>query len=65
VHNYRRTSAAAPVSRAALRHLIAFAYFQGKWWRRRRRLRAQGVAMDVDAERGGYACARGTVSEIR
>lgn len=51
VHNYRRMSAASPVSRAALRHLVGFAYFQSKWWGRRRALRAEGVAMDVEAKR--------------
>lgn len=66
VHNYRRTSALAPMSRTALRHLLAFAYFQGKWWGRRRALRAQGVAMDVEARRMAASApavpCRGTVS---
>jgi GT2 family glycosyltransferase len=50
VHDYRRSSAARPVSRLALRHLRTFAYFQWKWRARRRNLIAEGRAMDRDAE---------------
>jgi GT2 family glycosyltransferase len=49
VHDYRRSSAASPVSLMAARHLIGHLRFQAKWWRRRRRLRAQGAALDVEA----------------
>ena len=46
VHDYRRTTAQRPISRAALQHLYGFAYFV--WKRRRvwRRLRAEGDAME-------------------
>jgi GT2 family glycosyltransferase len=49
VHDYRRLSAARPVSRLALRHLRAHVYFQWKWRRERRRLIAEGRAMDAEA----------------
>ena len=43
VHSYRRMTTGSPLSRAALRHLHAFAYFQWKYRRRRREfLRFQG-----------------------
>jgi GT2 family glycosyltransferase len=53
IHDYRRSSAARPASRLALRHLRAFAHFQWKWRRHRRRLLAEGRAMDLQA--GGPA----------
>jgi len=53
VHDYRRTTARQPVSRAALKHLYGFAYFQWKWRHERRRLLAEGAAM----ERRGWALA--------
>lgn len=46
IHSYRRTSAERPVSRIALRQLAAFARFQWKWRRDRRRLIREGRAMD-------------------
>lgn len=52
VHDYRRRSNTAPLSRQALRHLGAFAYFQWKWRRSRRALRSEGAAMDAEAARG-------------
>jgi GT2 family glycosyltransferase len=51
VHDYRRTSASRPLSRMALQHLRAFAYFQWKWRDQRRRLVAEGRAMDMDSAR--------------
>ncbi|MGI8574696.1 MAG: glycosyltransferase [Egibacteraceae bacterium] len=51
IHTYRRTSAAKPLSRHALRHLIAYFHFQRKWRSDRRRLRAEGRAMDARAAR--------------
>jgi len=52
VHDYRRLSAARPVSRLALRHLQGHLYFQWKWRRERRQLIAEGRAMDADAAAG-------------
>lgn len=49
IHDYRRGTRSAPLSRMALRHLRGFAYFQRKWWSRRRRLRAEGRTMDAEA----------------
>jgi hypothetical protein len=49
VHDYRRSSAAKPVSRHSLRQLQAHLYFQAKWRRHRARLRAEGRAMDAEA----------------
>lgn len=49
VHDYRRSSASAPLSRMALRHLRGFAYFQWKWRGARRALRSDGLAMDREA----------------
>lgn len=46
VHAYRRTTAQRPFSRQAWDHLRGFAYFQWKWRRQRRRLRAAGAAME-------------------
>jgi GT2 family glycosyltransferase len=51
VHDYRRSSARSPLSRLALRHLQAYAYFQWKWRRSRRRLIDEGRAMDAEAAR--------------
>lgn len=51
VHEYRRSTAARPVSRLAVRHLSAHVHFQRKWRRERRRLVAEGHAMDVEAGR--------------
>ena len=49
IHDYRRTSAASPVSRMALEHLRGFAHFQWKWRGQRSRLVAEGRAMDLEA----------------
>lgn len=49
VHDYRRSSAKRPLSRMALEHLRAFAYFHWKWRAQRRRLVAEGRAMDLEA----------------
>jgi GT2 family glycosyltransferase len=46
VHLYRRTTAKRPLSRAALLHLYGFAYFFWKWRSERRRLIAEGQAME-------------------
>lgn len=50
VHDYRRTSAQQPLSSFALRQLAAHVHFQQKWVRARRRLIAQGRAMDAHAQ---------------
>ena len=50
VHDYRRSTAARNVSVLAVRHLRAHAYFQWKWRRHRRRLIAEGRAMDAEAD---------------
>jgi GT2 family glycosyltransferase len=52
VHDYRRTSAARPLSMHALRHFLAHLHFQRKWWRVRRELIAEGRAMDAEAAAG-------------
>jgi GT2 family glycosyltransferase len=49
VHGYRRTSAARPASRIALRQLAAFARFQWTWRRERARLVQEGHEMDARA----------------
>ena len=49
VHGYRRTSAARPASRIALRQLAAFARFQWAWRGERARLIQQGREMDARA----------------
>lgn len=49
VHDYRRSSAASPLSLMAARHLIGHLRFQAKWFRRRRRLRTEGAALDAEA----------------
>lgn len=49
IHAYRRTTAAAPWSRASLEHLYGFAYFYVKRRRIRRRLVAEGDAMAARA----------------
>jgi GT2 family glycosyltransferase len=49
VHGYRRTSSSNPVSKLALRFLIAHVYFQWKWRRSRRALIEEGRAMDREA----------------
>jgi GT2 family glycosyltransferase len=46
VHGYRRSSAAKPVSTRSARQLQAHLYFQAKWAPQRRRLIAEGRAMD-------------------
>ena len=51
VHGYRRSST-KPISRVALRHVVAFYRFQWKWRGRRRDLRAEGRAMDAEAREG-------------
>ncbi len=53
IHDYRRSTAASPFTRGALRHLLDFYRFQWKWRRERRRLIAQGRAMDQAALRPG------------
>lgn len=45
-HDYRRTSAANPLSLFSLRFLLAHVHFQRKWWRRRPKLIAEGAEMD-------------------
>ena len=52
VHDYRRTSAAKPLSMHALRHLIAHFHFQRKWRKARPELVAQGREMDALAAKG-------------
>jgi hypothetical protein len=54
VHEYRRRSAANPLSLLALRHLRDFTYFQRKWyplreWRRREAARIERLDGRVDA----------------
>jgi N-acetylglucosaminyl-diphospho-decaprenol L-rhamnosyltransferase len=49
VHGYRRSSAARPASRLALRQLTAFARFQWTWRRERARLVQEGHEMDARA----------------
>jgi N-acetylglucosaminyl-diphospho-decaprenol L-rhamnosyltransferase len=49
VHGYRRSSAGRPFSRLALAQLGAFARFQWKWRRERRRLVQEGREMDARA----------------
>ena len=49
VHGYRRSSAARPGSRIALRHLAAFARFQWTWRSQRARLAQEGHEMDARA----------------
>ncbi len=46
IHVYRRTTAQHPISRQALDHLYGFAYFQWKWRKQRKRLIADGEAME-------------------
>lgn len=47
IHAYRRATAGKPFSRVAVLHLYAFAYFQWKWRKQRRRLIAEGRHMDA------------------
>ncbi|MEA2421859.1 MAG: hypothetical protein QOF55_958 [Thermoleophilaceae bacterium] len=49
VHDYRRSTAARPLSRLALYHLRGFVHFQLKWRARRRALIEEGRAMDREA----------------
>jgi GT2 family glycosyltransferase len=49
VHEYRRRSAARPVSALALRHLRDFAYFQRKWWPHRAWLRDESRGIEARA----------------
>ena len=49
VHDYRRSSAAQPVSWRAVRQMQAHLHFQVKWRRNRRRLIEEGRRMDADA----------------
>jgi len=49
VHDYRRSSAARPLSMRSLRMLQAHVHFQRRWWPHRAALIAEGRAMDVDA----------------
>lgn len=50
VHDYRRSSASKPFSLVSLRMLKAHVHFQRTWWAQRRRLVAEGRAMDLEAE---------------
>lgn len=52
VHDYRRSSAASPLSLLALRYLVAHVHFQRKWWPVRAQLKAEGRAMDAEAAGG-------------
>jgi N-acetylglucosaminyl-diphospho-decaprenol L-rhamnosyltransferase len=52
VHTYRRQTAQQPVSRAALRQLGAFVYFQRMYWRRRGDLIRLSRELDGRATRG-------------
>lgn len=56
VHDYRRTSAARPLSMMSLRMLQAHVHFQRNWWPHRRRLLAEGRQMDLEAEATGPPC---------
>lgn len=49
VHDYRRSSAARPLSRMAVAHMRSFVYLHWKWRRHRRRLVSEGRAMDLEA----------------
>lgn len=53
VHGYRRSSSGRPISRLALRHLLAYAHFQRKWRHDRRRLIEEGREMDRRAAEAG------------
>ncbi|MBA2348547.1 MAG: glycosyltransferase [Solirubrobacterales bacterium] len=59
IHDYRRTSAAKPFSRHALRQLIAHFHFQRKWRGLREELRGEGQALDLAAARGPLAVTDG------
>ena len=48
VHDYRRTSASNPISKLALRYLVAHVHFQRKWRRQRSRLVSEGRRMDEE-----------------
>ena len=64
VHDYRRSSAARPVSKRSVRQLQAHLHFQAKWRHERGRLRAEGRAMDAEAAAGAglrRAAARTTI----
>jgi len=50
IHDYRRETASSPLTPMALRHLRDFARFQWKWRGARRRLVAEGRAMDAAAQ---------------
>ena len=50
VHDYRRSSAANPISLVSLRMLAAHIHFQRTWWPERRRLIEEGRQMDLEAE---------------
>lgn len=49
IHDYRRSTARKPFSRAAVRHLRAYYRFQWKWRRHRSRLAREGRDMDLRA----------------
>jgi GT2 family glycosyltransferase len=53
IHTYRRRTRAEPVSRAALRQLGAFVYFQRKYAARRRELIELGERLDSEAASRG------------
>lgn len=56
VHDYRRSTAARPLSRASLRMLAAHAHFQRRWWPNRRKLIEEGREMDIEAGAAVDAC---------
>jgi len=61
LHSYRRQTRRRPISRAALRQLAAFAYFQRLYWRRRKELK--GLSEELDRASGGIGQrSRGTRS---
>lgn len=49
IHSYRRQTRRDPVSRAALRQLEGFVYFQRKYGRRRRELKRLSRRLDLEA----------------
>ena len=63
VHDYRRSSAADPVSWRAVRQMQAHLHFQVKWLRRRRHLIAEGRAMDAEAAEGARLDSNATVAD--
>jgi GT2 family glycosyltransferase len=62
VHRYRRQAAAHPLSVFTARFLVAHVYFQAKWRRHRRALRADGLDMDRKAAADRAGTMRGWAS---